>query len=285
VDGAASVASTRPQPVVIRPPKRWVGFGLSELWRFRELLAFLAWRDLKVRYKQTILGVAWAVLQPLLYTLVATLLFKRLLGVYSAGAYELFALAGFVFWLPFANAVTFASNSLVGNASLVTKVYFPRLLAPLGTIVAGVVDLALSTSVLLVFMAGYGVFPDPRRVWVAIPAVLVAFATAVGVGSWLAALNVKYRDIRFVVPFVLQLWLFGSSVFITFNGLRLDEPWRTIYWLNPMAGAVEAFRWAMLGGVRPDVADLLLSGCVALVLFAAGVLFFRRKEREFADIV
>jgi len=285
VDGAASVASTRPQPVVIRPPKRWVGFGLSELWRFRELLAFLAWRDLKVRYKQTILGVAWAVLQPLLYTLVATLLFKRLLGVYSAGPYELLALAGFVFWLPFANAVTFASNSLVGNASLVTKVYFPRLLAPLGTIVASVVDLALSTSVLLVFMAGYGMVPDPRRVWVAIPAVLVAVATAVGVGSWLAALNVKYRDIRFVVPFVLQLWLFGSSVFITFNGLRLDEPWRTIYWLNPMAGAVEAFRWAMLGGVRPSVTDLLLSGCVALVLFAAGVLFFRRKEREFADIV
>lgn len=285
MDGAASVASTRPQPVVIRPPKRWVGFGLSELWRFRELLVFLAWRDLKVRYKQTILGVAWAVLQPLLYTLVATLLFKRLLGVYSVGPYELLALAGFVFWLPFANAVTFASNSLVGNASLVTKVYFPRLLAPLGTIVAGVVDLALSTSVLLLFMAAYDTFPDPRRVWVAIPAVLVAFATAVGVGSWLAALNVKYRDIRFVVPFVLQLWLFGSSVFITFSGLRLDEPWRTIYWLNPMAGAVEAFRWAMLGGVRPPVTDLILSGCVALVLFAAGVLFFRRKEREFADIV
>ncbi len=285
VDGAVSVASTRPQPVVIRPPKRWVGFGLRELWRFRELLVFLAWRDLKVRYKQTLLGVVWAVLQPLLYTLVATLLFKRLLGVYSVGPYELLALAGFVFWLPFANSVTFASNSLVGNAALVTKVYFPRLLAPLGTIAASIVDLALSTSVLLLFMAGYGYFPDPERVWVAIPAVLVAAATAVGVGSWLAALNVKYRDIRFVVPFVLQLWLFGSSVFITFNGLNLSEPWRTIYWLNPMAGAVEAFRWSMLGGIRPGIADLLLSGCVALVLLVAGALYFRRKEREFADIV
>jgi lipopolysaccharide transport system permease protein len=285
VDGAASVASTRPQPVVIRPPKRWVGFGLRELWRFRELLLFFAWRDLKVRYKQTILGVAWAVLQPLLYTLVATLLFKRLLGVYTVGPYELLALAGFVFWLPFANAVTFASNSLVGNASLVTKVYFPRLLAPFGTIAASLVDLALATSVLLFFMAGYGTFPDPKRAWVAIPAVLVAGATAVGVGSWLAALNVKYRDIRFVVPFVLQLWLFGSSVFITFNGLSLSEPWRTIYWLNPMAGAVEVFRWSMLGGVRPTVADLLLSGSVSLVLLVAGVLFFRRKERDFADIV
>ena len=172
MDGAASVASTRPQPVVIRPPKRWVGFGLRELWRFRELLVFLAWRDLKVRYKQTILGVAWAILQPLLYTLVATLLFKRLLGVYSVGPYELLALAGFVFWLPFANAVTLASNSLVGNASLMTKVYFPRLLAPLGTIAASGVDLALSTGLLVVFMAAYGEFPDPQRVWVAIPAVL-----------------------------------------------------------------------------------------------------------------
>jgi lipopolysaccharide transport system permease protein len=285
VHGAASVASTRPQPVVIRPPKRWVGFGLRELWRFRELLLFFAWRDLKVRYKQTILGVVWALLQPLLYTFVATLLFKRLLDVFTVGPYVLLALAGFVFWLPFANAVTFASNSLVGNASLVTKVYFPRLLAPLGTIAAGVVDLLLSTSLLLLFMAGYGIFPDPRRAWVAIPAVLVAGATAVGVGSWLAALNVKYRDIRFVVPFILQLWMFASSVFITFNGLSLSEPWRTIYWLNPMAGAVEIFRWSMLGGVRPTLADLLLSGAVALVLMVAGVLFFRRKERDFADIV
>jgi lipopolysaccharide transport system permease protein len=285
VHGAASVASTRPQPVVIRPPKRWVGFGLRELWRFRELLLFFAWRDLKVRYKQTILGVVWALLQPLLYTFVATLLFKRLLDVFTVGPYVLLALAGFVFWLPFANAVTFASNSLVGNASLVTKVYFPRLLAPLGTIAAGVVDLLLSTSLLLLFMAGYGIFPDPRRAWVAIPAVLVAGATAVGVGSWLAALNVKYRDIRFVVPFILQLWMFASSVFITFNGLSLSEPWRTIYWLNPMAGAVEIFRWSMLGGVRPTLADLLLSGAVALVLMVGGVLFFRRKERDFADIV
>lgn len=262
-----------------------MGFGLRELWRFRELLVFLAWRDLKVRYKQTLLGVVWAVLQPLLYTLVATLLFKRLLNVYSVGPYELLALSGFVFWLPFANAVTLSSNSLVGNASLVTKIYFPRLLAPLGTIAASIVDLALSTGVLLLFMAGYGYFPDPQRVWVAIPAVLVAAATAVGVGSWLAALNVKYRDIRFVVPFFLQLWLFGSSVFFTFAGLNLGEPWRTIYWLNPMAGAVEAFRWSMLGGVRPGVAYLAISGCMSLVILVAGVVFFRRKEREFADIV
>lgn len=285
MDGAASVGSTRPQPVVIRPPKRWVGFGLRELWRFRELLVFLAWRDLKVRYKQTLLGVVWAVLQPLLYTFVATLIFKRLLGVYSVGPYELLALSGFVFWLPFANAVTLASNSLVGNASLVTKIYFPRLLAPLGTIAASVVDLALSTGLLVIVMAIYGYFPAPERVWVAIPAVLVAAATAIGVGSWLAALNVKYRDIRFVVPFVLQLWLFGSSVFITFDALNLSEPWATIYWLNPMAGAVEAFRWSMLGGIRPTVAQLAISGCMSLVIFVAGVIFFRRKEREFADIV
>jgi lipopolysaccharide transport system permease protein len=285
VDGAAELAPARPQPVVIRPPSRWVGVGLRELWRFRELLVFLAWRDLKVRYKQTLLGVVWAVLQPLLYTLVATLLFKRLLGVYSVGPYELLALSGFVFWLPFANAVTLASNSLVGNASLVTKVYFPRLLAPLGTIAASVVDLVLASSLLLVVMAGYGYYPALSRIWVAVPAVLLATGVAVGVGSWLAALNVKYRDVRFLVPFFLQLWLFGSSVFITFVGLKLNEPWRTVYWLNPMAGAVEAFRWSLLGGVPPSLTQLLTSGATGVFVLVAGVLFFRRKEREFADIV
>ena len=287
MDGAASVASTRPQPVVIRPPKRWVGFGLRELWRFRELLVFLAWRDLKVRYKQTLLGVVWAVLQPLLYTFVATLFFKRLLDVYSAGPYELLALSGFVFWLPFANAVTLASNSLVGNASLVTKVYFPRLLAPLGHDRRGASSTSLlSTGSCWSSWPAYGVLPDPAARVGGDPAPCSSpQRPRSGVGSWLAALNVKYRDIRFVVPFVLQLWLFGSSVFITFDALNLSEPWATIYWLNPMAGAVEGFRWSMLGGVRPEVAHLALSGCMSLVLFVAGVIFFRRKEREFADIV
>ena len=188
-------------------------------------------------------------------------------------------------WLFFANSVTLASGSLTGNASLLTKVYFPRLLAPLAPIFAALVDLALATGVLIVVMAGYGMYPAPHRAWTAIPCVALAMAAAAGVGSWLAALNVKYRDIRFVVPFLLQLWLFASSVFISFEALNLDEPWATLYWLNPMAGAVEGFRWAMLGGVRPELANLALSGVSGLVVFAAGFIYFKRMERLFADIV
>ena len=260
MDGAASVASTRPQPVVIRPPKRWVGFGLRELWRFRELLLFLAWRDLKVRYKQTILGVAWAVLQPVLYTLVATLFFKRLLGVYTVGPYVLLALAGFVFWLrsrtrsrsrPAASSATRRSSRRSTSRGCSRRS---------GRSLAGVVDLAALDVAAPALHGRLRLLPGPEaRLGRRSRAVLVAAATAVGVGSWLAALNVKYRDIRFVVPFMLQLWLFASSVFITFNGLNLSEPWRTLYWLNPMAGAVEVFRWSMLGrrAAEPSPTSLL----------------------------
>ena len=264
-----------------------MGFGLRELWRFRELLVFLAWRDLKVRYKQTLLGVVWAVLQPLLYTFVATLIFKRLLDVYSVGALRA---AG-------ALRVRVLAPVRERGHARVQQPRRQRVAAHEGLLPAPAraararssrrgVDLALSTGLLLVVMAAYGYFPDPAaRVGRRSPPCSSPQRPRSGSASWLAALNVKYRDIRFVVPFVLQLWLFGSSVFITFDALNLSEPWATLYWLNPMAGAVEAFRWAMLGGVRPEVAHLAISGCMSLVLFVAGVIFFRRKEREFADIV
>jgi len=255
------------------------------VWRHRELLYFFAWRELKVRYKQTLLGIVWAVLQPVMYMVVFTLFFGRFLGVYSPGPYALLALSGSVIWLFFANSVTLASGSLVGNASLLTKVYFPRLLAPLAPVVAALVDFALATLVLLVVMAGYGEFPAPQRVWTAIPFVLLAMGTAAGAGAWLAALNVKYRDIRFVVPFLLQLWLFASAVFISFEGLHLDEPWATLFWLNPTAGAVEGFRWAMLGGIRPELGHVVISSVSGLVVLAAGLVYFKRMERVFADIV
>ena len=243
MDGAASVASTRPQPVVIRPPKRWVGFGLRELWRFRELLVFLAWRDLKVRYKQTLLGVAWAVLQPLLYMLVVTLLFKRLLGVYSVGALR---------------AARARRASCSGSRSRTRSRSRPTASSATRRCHEGLLPAparaarddrrerrrprALDADCCVVVMAGYGDFPDPaaRAGWRSPPS-CVAAATAIGVGSWLAALNVKYRDIRFVVPFLLQLWLFGSSVFITFDRAQpRASRGATLYWLNPMAGAVEA---------------------------------------------
>jgi homopolymeric O-antigen transport system permease protein len=285
VEAATSVTTPAVEPRIVRPASRRLSLGLQELWEHRELLYFFAWREVKVRYKQTLLGVFWAVLQPLLYMLVFTLFFGKFVGLYSVGPYQLLALSGSVIWLFFANSVTLASGSLVGNAALLTKVYFPRLLAPLAPVLAAVVDLAFSLGVLLVVMAGYGEFPAPQRVWTAIPFLLLAMGTAAGVGAWLAALNVKYRDVRFVVPFLLQLWLFASAVFYTFDGLNLDEPWATVFWLNPMAGAVEGFRWALLGGVRPELEHIAISGASGLVVLLLGLLYFRRTERLVADIV
>lgn len=282
---ATTVAEPRAQPLVIRPPARWAGLELRELWRYRELLFFFAWRDLKVRYKQTFLGIAWAVLQPILYMVVFTLFFGRLAHLYSEGKpYALLVLSGFVVWLFFGNSVQLASNSLVGSASLVTKVYFPRLLAPLAPVISGLVDLVLSFGVLLLVMAAYGYYLAPHRLWVLVPFLLLAVGTAAGVGSWLAALNVKYRDVRYVVPFMLQLWLFTTPVFYS-AALLHDEPWRTIYNLNPMAGVVQGFRWAMLGGIPPGYSDVALSTLGGLVMMVGGVLYFRRMERYFADII
>jgi lipopolysaccharide transport system permease protein len=282
---AATSATPRIEPHVIRPAPRRPRLGLREVWRNRELLYFFAWRELKVRYKQTLLGVVWAVLQPIMYMVVFTLFFGKFAGLYSPGSYALLTLSGSVIWLFFANSVTLASGSLVGNASLLTKVWFPRLLAPIAPVLAALVDLFLSTLVLLVVMLGYGVFPGPIRMWTAIPFVMLAMATAVGVGAWLAALNVKYRDVRFVVPFVLQLWLFASAVFYSYDALNIDEPWATLFFVNPMAGVVEGFRWATIGGVRPDVAHVAISSVSGFVVFVAGLVYFKRMERVFADIV
>jgi homopolymeric O-antigen transport system permease protein len=281
---AVTVGYERAAPRVIRPPTRRLSLGLRELWRFRELLLFFAWRDLKVRYKQTFLGITWAVLQPVMYMIVFTLFFGRVAGLYSEGKpYALLALSGSVIWLFFANAVTLSSNSLVGNASLLTKVYFPRLAASIAPTLAGLVDLLLSFSVLIAVMLGYGVWPGLPRVLFVLPFVGLAMATAVGVGSWLAALNVKYRDVRYVVPFLLQLWLFASPV--VYSSALLDPNLQDVYYLNPMAGVVDGFRWALLGGIPPSYGHVALSAASGVVVLFAGVLYFRRTERSFADIV
>jgi homopolymeric O-antigen transport system permease protein len=280
-----SVGTVRPEPRVIRRPGRWPGIGMRELWRFHELLYFLAWRELKVRYKQTLLGIAWAALQPIAYMVVFTLLFSKVFKIFVVGPYPLLALSGSVIWLFFANSLTISAGSLVSNAALLTKVYFPRLLAPLAPILAAIVDFAFAFLVLLGVMAAYGTYPAPERAWTAVPFVLLAMGTAAGMGAWLSALNVRYRDIRFVVPVLLQLWMFVSAVFYSFQSLDLEEPLRTLFWLNPMAGAVEGFRWALLGGIRPTAGDVTLSTLTGLVLLVSGVLYFRRAERSFADIV
>jgi lipopolysaccharide transport system permease protein len=275
---------TEPSVQVIRPVTGWERLRLRELWSYRELLYFLGWRDVKVRYKQTFLGVAWAILQPVLYMVVFTLFFGRLAGLSGGGTpYALLALSGSVIWLYVGNSVTLAANSLVGNSALITKVYFPRLLAPVAPVLAGLVDLALASGVLVVVMAAYGYYLDSPRVLALVPVLLLALLTAIGVGSWLAALNVKYRDVRYVMPFLLQLWLFATPVVYASSVVRSSI--RRLYYVNPMAGVVDGFRWAMLGGHAPALANIVTSTLAALAIFGAGIVYFHRTERRFADLI
>jgi lipopolysaccharide transport system permease protein len=267
----------------IEPASRLVPLQLGELWEYRELLYFLIWREVKVRYKQTALGVAWAVLQPVATMVVFSLFFGRLARVPSEGVpYPLFAFTALVPWTFFANGLTQAANSVVLNQNLVTKIYFPRLAIPIATVLAGTVDLVLSFLLLVVLMMYYGVPLSPRLLWL-VPCTLLAFATALGVGFWLAALHVQYRDVRYTVPFLVQLWLFATP--IAYPSTLLSEPWRTVYGVNPMVGVVEGFRWALLGtGVGPG-AMVAVSAVVAVLLMVSGALYFRRMEQTFADVV
>ncbi|MFL6195575.1 MAG: ABC transporter permease [Thermoanaerobaculia bacterium] len=276
------LAAPHPPVTVIRPSRGWGSVNLREVWEYRELLAFLVWRDVKVRYKQTLLGAAWAILQPVATMVVFSLFFGRLAGVPSEGIpYPVFSLAGLVPWTFFSQGITQAANSLVGNQSLITKVYFPRLAIPAASVLSGLVDFALAFLILLGIMLGYGIVPSARALW--IPALLVlALVTALGVGLWLSALNVRFRDVRYVLPFLAQIWLLATP--IAYPSSLLSEPWRTVYGLNPMAGVVEGFRWALLGTAAPGPI-LAASALAALALLASGALYFRRMERTFADVV
>jgi lipopolysaccharide transport system permease protein len=267
----------------IRPERGWVALRLREVWEYRELLYFLVWRDVKVRYKQTVLGAAWALLQPLATMLVFTLFFGRLARVPSDGVpYPLFSFTALVPWMFFANALGQSSNSLVGSANLLRKVYFPRLVIPVAAALGGLVDLALSATVLAGMLLAYRVDLTARLVWVA-PLVALALVVSLGAGLWLAALSVQYRDVRYVAPFLTQFWMFATPV--VYSSSRLGEPWRTVYGLNPMAGVVEGFRWALLGtGVAPGPM-VAVSAAAALLLLATGAYYFRRMEKTFADLV
>jgi lipopolysaccharide transport system permease protein len=269
--------------VEIAPSEGWIPVRLGELFRYRELLFFLVWRDVKVRYKQTALGAAWAILQPLMTMAVFSLFFGRLAKVPSDGVpYPLFSVAGLVPWTFFASGLTQSANSLVGSANLIKKVYFPRLTIPIATVLAESVDFALAFLVLAAMLAFYGFTPSARLLW--LPAfVLLAFTTSLGVGLWLSALNVEYRDIRYIVPFITQFWMFATP--IAYPSSLLHEPWRTVYGLNPMAGVVEGFRWAVLGTRTAPGPMIGVSSVVALAILAGGALYFRRMERSFADVV
>ncbi len=266
----------------VQPSSGWVGVRSQELWDYRELFYFLTWRDIKVRYKQTALGATWAVLQPVLTMVVFSVFFGRLAGVPSEGLpYPLFAFAALVPWTFFASAVTLAGNSLVEQERILAKVYFPRLIVPSAAVLASLVDFAIAFVVLLGLMAVYGIVPTAAILALPLLVVLAA-ATALAVGLWLSALNVLYRDVRYVIPFVVQLWLFISPV--AYPSSLVPEPWDAIYGINPMAGVIDGFRWALFGGEAPGTM-LVVSVLVTAALLAGGLLYFRRMERSFADVV
>jgi lipopolysaccharide transport system permease protein len=275
--------------VVIEPAGKFGSLRAAELWEYRELLQFLIWRDVKIRYKQTLLGAAWAILQPLLAAAVFTLFFGRIAGISSDGVpYAAFSFAGMVLWTFFAQGLSLASNSLVGSSHLITKVYFPRLMVPVASVTAGLLDLAIALAVLLVIILLSGLGLSARLLVLPIPAAL-ALITAVGAGLWLSALNVKYRDVRFVVPFAIQMWLFVTPVIYPASTVAPRiEVLGLPGWLlgaNPMAGAVEAFRWAALGVDTQPWPMVAVSTAAALVLLTTGAIYFRSVERFFADVV
>lgn len=267
----------------IDPPSRWISIGLRELWEYRELLYFLTWRDIKVRYKQTVLGAAWAVIQPLFMMIVFSLFFGRLAKVPSDGIpYPVFTFCALLPWQLFAHALTESSNSLVGNQNLITKVYFPRLVVPISAVLGGLVDFAITFVILVGMMLYYGIVPTWQVI--TLPGfILLALLTAFGVGLWLSALNVQYRDVRYTITFLIQFWLFATPV--AYPSSIVPERWRALYGLNPMAGVVEGFRWALLGKAEGPGPLLWVSVAVVIVMLLGGLYYFRRMEQQFADVI
>ncbi len=279
-----SISSSSGTPTIrIEPPKGLASLNLKDVWEYRELLYFLTWRDIKVRYKQSVLGVGWALLQPLLTMIIFTFVFGRFAGVPSDGMpYPLFSLAALLPWQYFASAVGRSGVSLVNSANLITKVYFPRLIVPLSAALAPAVDFAITLTMLCALMFYYGVAPTANVVF--LPAfLLLAFTAAMAVSLWLSALNVRYRDVGYVIPFMVQIWMFISPV--AYPSSLVPEQWRFLYALNPMAGVIEGFRWALFGkGQAPD-AVVGLSVAVTLVVLLGGLFFFQKIEQTFADVV
>lgn len=274
-------ASIQTSLIVIEPRRGWRGFDFSEIWRFRELVYILALRDVKIRYKQTALGIAWAVIQPVLATAIFSVVFSRVSGMSSGQLpYPLFAYAGFLAWTYFANAVSQAGVSLVRNSSLVSKVYFPRLIIPLAAVLPGLLDLMLGAVVLVILAWIIGYPPTVALLLTPLMAALLFFASW-SVSIWFSALDVQYRDVRHVLPFLLQIWLFATPV--VYPAELVPAPFRAFYILNPVVGAVEGFRWAFFGQGEAPVTSVVVSAVVTLVVTVLGVAYFRQCERTFAD--
>jgi lipopolysaccharide transport system permease protein len=268
---------------VIKPSRGWLALNMREVWEYRELLYFLTWRDIKVRYKQTVIGAAWAILQPFFTMVVFSLFFGRLARMPSDDIpYPIFSYAALVPWQFFASGLSQSSGSLVASANLIKKVYFPRLVIPISAVLSGGVDFVLAFVVLLGMMLFYGIVPTAAILWLPL-LLLLALVTSLGVGLWLTAMNVQFRDVRYAVPFLIQAWLFATP--IAYPSSLLDEPWRTLYGVNPMVGVVEGFRWALLGMETAPGPLILVSTAVALGLLVSGAFYFRRMEKTFADVV
>ena len=282
---ATSIPSSADDVPVIRiePSKGWVSLKLRELWEYRELLYFLVWRDVKVRYKQTVLGASWAIIQPFFTMVVFSLFFGRLAKMPSDDIpYPMFSYAALVPWTFFANGLNQASSGMVSHSNLVKKIYFPRLAIPIARVLAGTVDFVLAFIVLLGMMLAYGIAPTVNVLW--LPLFLcLALITSLGVALWLSAMNVQFRDVGHTVPFIIQFWMFATP--IAYPSSLLAEPWRTLYGLNPMAGVVEGFRWALLDTDTAPGPIIVVSSLVALTLLVSGAFYFRRMERTFADVV
>jgi len=268
--------------IVIEPKRGWVGLDLQEVWRYRELLYFLALREIQLRYKQTVLGAAWAILQPLLAMVVFTLIFSKVAKIPSDGVpYAIFSYCALVPWTYFANALSLSGNSLVGSANLISKVYFPRLIIPGASVLAGTLDFGIAFLVLLGMMLYYGIAPGWGVLLVPL-LLLMTMGVALGVGLWLSAMNVQYRDVRYAIPFMIQLWMFATPIVYPLS--LVPERYRSLVALNPMAGIIEGYRAAMLG--RPFQWDALaMAAVLCVLLLVAGAFYFRRVEKTFADVI
>lgn len=268
--------------VFIQASNAWKPLDLREFWQYRELLFFLMWRDVKIRYKQTLLGVIWAILQPVLATIIFTIFFGRIAGIPSDGIpYPLFAFAGFLPWTFFANAITASGNSLVGSSHLITKVYFPRLIIPVAAVFAGLVDFFIAFGILVLMMIWYGAGFSVNLIML-LPLIFLTLSVAVAVGVLMSALNVKYRDIRFALPFLIQIWMFATP--IIYPSSLIPEKWRILLAINPMAGIIEGFRSALFGRDF-DWILLGISAVISIIIFIVSAIIFRRMEKEFADII
>jgi len=277
--------ATQEEVINIRPTSGWAALKLGDLWRYRELMFFLTWRDIKVRYKQTFLGAAWAIIRPLVTMIVFTLIFSRVAKLDSEGVpYQLFSFTALLPWQLFSKALGDTSRSMVSNRNMITKIYFPRLVIPFSSIISGLVDFGIAFMILIGMMFYYGAKPT-SAIWTLPLFLLLALVTALGVGLWFSALNVQFRDVGYIIPFLTQIWLYATPV--AYSAQIVSPKWQVVYALNPMAGVVQGFRWALLGtdlGANASI-TLSVSILISTLILISGLFYFRRMERTFADVV